>query len=208
MSLTVKESSGNYYLVEAGMHQARCYAVVDIGTQDSVYGAKHQMILMWVLPDCLHVFDEEKGEEAAVLSRFFTSSLSEKANLRVALQSWRGKPFTDAELKGFEMKNVLGAPCLLNVIHETKGENTRANISSISPVMKGQEVPESPLPLHYYEIEERTGGEFTRLPQWVQKKIADSQEFKSENITVVEDLEPIVTNANGSQEEEEDDIPF
>ena len=208
MSLTVKETGGEFYTVEAGMHQARCYGIIDIGTQDGIYGQKKQMVILWVLPECLHTFNAEVGEEPAVLSRFFGASLNEKSNLRAVLQSWRGKPFTPEELAGFEMRTVLDAPCLLNVIHQEKDGNTRAQISSVSPIMKGQEVPASPLPAVYYEIEDLTGGDFNLLPNWLRKKIGDSMEFKARNISVVDEYPTPEVTGTGPVTEEEDDVPF
>src|SRR3990167_3685661 len=35
------------------------------------------------------------------ISKFYTLSLSEKANLRKDLEGWRGKSFTESELEGF-----------------------------------------------------------------------------------------------------------
>ena len=166
MSLIAKEGDGgNYFQVEPGMHAARCYAVIDIGSQDGLYGVKSQVILMWVLPDCLHTFDAEKGPEAAVLSKFLGTILHPKSNIQPLLEGWRGRPFTEDEKAGFDLTNVLDKPCLLNVIHETKAEKTRATIATISPVMKGQKVAASPLPLISYDIDERTGGAFSSLPE-------------------------------------------
>jgi hypothetical protein len=41
----------------------------------------------------------------------YTLSWSEKANLRLDLQSWRGKPFTQEEMRRFDLETILGAWC-------------------------------------------------------------------------------------------------
>ena len=66
----------------------------------------------------------------------YTLSWSEKANLRLDLQSWRGKPFTQEEMQRFDLKNVLGAWCMLNII-ERPGKNDNkmyTNVDGVTPV--------------------------------------------------------------------------
>lgn len=217
MSLTVSnKGGGNYHLIDAGMHPARCYAVVDLGQQESQFGTKQQIVIMWELVEEKHVFSEEKGEENAVLSKFFTASLNEKANLTAALQSWRGRSFTEEELKGFELRNVVGAPCLLNVIHKTnQAGETRANVNGVSPSMRGQEIAKGDLKHVYYEIEDLVGGDYDKLPQWVKLKINDSHEFKEEGIRFVPDADTdsVAPTHTGDADTAapvgaEDDIPF
>ena len=75
-----------------------------------------------------------------LISKTYTASMHEKAALSKDLESWRGRAFTDEERDGFDLKKVLGQPCLLNVIHENKGGTVYANIASVSPVPKGMPV--------------------------------------------------------------------
>jgi hypothetical protein len=72
------------------------------------------------------------------VSQKYTASLHEKSRLRHDLESWRGRKFTTEELKGFDVENVLGANCQINVVHATKEGKTYANIASIVPQAKGQ----------------------------------------------------------------------
>jgi len=62
-------------------------------------------------------------------------SWSEKANLRLDLQSWRGQPFTSEEMRRFDLKTILGVWCMLNII-ERQGQNgkTYSNVNGITPV--------------------------------------------------------------------------
>mgnify|MGYP000061752754 FL=1 len=55
-------------------------------------------------------------------------SLNENSALHKDLKSWRGKSFTEAELKSFDMANILGVNCDLEVEHTAGG---RAKITSI-----------------------------------------------------------------------------
>ena len=54
------------------------------------------------------------------------------------LRSWRGREFTSAELFGFELETVIGAPCMLSIVHNVgrKG-GTFANVSGVMKLPKG-----------------------------------------------------------------------
>ena len=73
-----------------------------------------------------------------LIKKDYRASLHEKAGLRKDLEAWRGRPFTNVELQGFDLENVVGAPCMLNVIHKqgSKG-GTFSNIAGIMPLAKG-----------------------------------------------------------------------
>ena len=59
MSTTVK-AKGDFKQVPAGTHPAYCYAVIDIGRQESHYGVKSQLILSFEFP---HELVEYEGEQ-------------------------------------------------------------------------------------------------------------------------------------------------
>jgi hypothetical protein len=60
-----------------------------------------------------------KVSKPMVVSIEQTRSLGEKASLRKLLEQWRGQTFTAAELKAFSLKNLLGKPAMLTLIHKT-----------------------------------------------------------------------------------------
>jgi len=68
----------------------------------------------------------------------YTASLHEKAVLRGDLEAWRGRAFTEAELRRFDLETVLGANAVLSIIHKqgSKG-GTFANVASVAPIMRG-----------------------------------------------------------------------
>lgn len=122
---------------------------------------------------------EVDGKPAPMtISREYTLSLSEKANLRHDLESWRGRQFTIEELKGFQVEKVLGQPCMLSVIHKTSGKGkVYATISNIAGMPKGVEaVPQWHKPVSY-EIEEGESPAFKLLPAWIQNKIKACEEW-------------------------------
>lgn len=126
----------------AGTHLAVCYRVIDLGTQEGSYMGQpkrqHKIMISWELPD------EKMGDgRPFTISQRYTWSMSEKAALRRDLESWRGTPFTERDFGagGFDIKNILGKSCLLNIVHTEKNGKHYANISSIARLMKGMQAP-------------------------------------------------------------------
>lgn len=95
--------SGNYEQPPVGTHLARCIKVIDIGTQKGEFQGKvtmkRQVIIGWELPNETMTEGEHAGKPFGV-SKFYTASLNEKANLRADLANWRGRDFTPQELGG------------------------------------------------------------------------------------------------------------
>ena len=92
------------------------------------------------LNDTLNLQIEIEGKDLPrAISREYTLSLHKKANLRADLESWRGKGFTDRELEGFDLENILGKNCMLNIIHKQTEKAIYANIVSVMPLMKNMQ---------------------------------------------------------------------
>ena len=177
MSLTVKETGGGGGSpIEAGAYPARCVGVVDLGIQHNEFNDKDQekVRLVFELPTERTQVDGE--DKPRWLSKPYTASLHEKATLRRDLDAWRGKPFTAEELAGFDLKNVINAPCLLTVVQqESKSGGTFSKISAISKPMKGMEVP--PLendPIIFDMDAEDAEAVLEKLPQWMQDEVKKS----------------------------------
>lgn len=168
-----------FELPPAGTHLAICYRLVDLGTQPGgQYGPMHKVMLGWELPDELM-----KDGRPFTVSGWYTWSMGEKANLRKILEGWRGQPFSEPDFKGshrFDVKNVIGKPCLLTIVHEHKGEKTYANVTHASKLMKGQTAP-PPVnkPVYVWLSHELFDAEaFDSLPDGLKNKIMQSPEYK------------------------------
>ena len=203
MSLKVQEG-GEFKSVDAGTYPARCIKVIDLGTQHGEYlgiaQVKKQVLISFELPTELIESGEWAGSPYS-LSKFYTASLSEKATLRHDLEAWRGRPFTEEELKGFDLKNVLGKPCMVSVI---KTDTGKSKINSVMAVMKGMTVAEAFNPLVHFDIDEWDGAIFTEISDGVKKIIMQSDEYKEKTEEVKE------TPATEGEREpgDEPDIPF
>ena len=204
MSIIAK-SSGNTErtLAPMGNHLARCVKMVHIGTAEENIQGKikklNKVKLAFELPDETHVFREENGAEPFMVSKEYTLSMSDKANLRKDLESWRGKPFTPKQAEEFDITVLLGIPCMVNVIHKTakSSGNDYVVISSITPLPKRVECPEQVIPSFEFNFTDSFEN-FEQLDEWTQNKIRETDEFKALTETA-----PIEVAATVSEEVED-----
>lgn len=201
MKLT--DSGKEFEQPPVGTHAARCVKVIDIGTQQGEYQGKktfkRQVIIGWELPNEFMTEGDHAGKPFTV-SRFYTASLSEKANLRADLANWRGRDFTKEELAGFDAKNILGTPCMLSL---TLNDKNKVRVTGVMALPKGMPVPKAINPLVYFSLEpdEYDDGIFQNLSDGYKKMIVESPEYK--------DLDDVPAPATaGSVADMDDDIPF
>jgi len=188
MSLTLTLEQNSREPVEAGNHVARCVQVIDLGHQtEKAFESEdtqlnHKIRITWELPNEIREWTDRETNEVKsrpeIISQEFKASLHEKSKLRKLLVSWRGRDFTEDELKGFELRNVLGAPCFLNIVHAEKDGKKYANISAVTPLAKGMTCPDQITELMYFEVENFDQNLFDKLPKFIQEKLAKSEELK------------------------------
>ncbi len=65
--------------------------------------------------------------------------------MRRDLESWRGAKFNDSDFGpgGFDVRNLLGVPATLTIVHSESDGKTYANIASIGKAMKGVSIPDA-----------------------------------------------------------------
>lgn len=193
---------GDFKQLDPGTYPAVCTQIIGIGPQDSNFGLKEKIKIRFEVPSERVEWEQdgEKKEGPMTTWATYTASLSSKANLRQALEGWRGRAFTDEELKGFEMDKILGAPCMLSIIHKESNGKTYANIASISKLMAGVTPPTAEGELISFDIRNYTHEKYAALPEWLRKRI---DEGLKQIDTQVEDPAPPETDGF-----EDSDIPF
>lgn len=184
----IAKSSGSSLprkVVPAGSHVARCYSMIQIGTVEQEYlGDKkilHKVMIDFELPLETAVFKEGDAEKPFVISKEYTLSFNEKSTLRKHLESWRGKAFTDSEAANFDITKLVGATCMINVVHKASADGTKtyANLSSISPMPKGLQCPEQVNPTRILAYDSWNQDVFMALPEWLADKISSTPEYKA-----------------------------
>src|SRR5574340_1136136 len=183
MSITATSNGTNFTPVPAGTYAARCYSMIHIGTVVDDYMGESKELnkvrITWELPTEKKVFKEENGEQPYSVSKEFTLSMHEKANLRKFLESWRGKGFTEEEAKSFDVTKLLGKSCLISIIHKTSKQGSQyAVISSCSTLPKGMTCPDQINPSFEFSWENFDQEKFDNLHDWLKDKMKNSNQYK------------------------------
>jgi hypothetical protein len=214
MSFIVEDKGGNFERCPAGMHLGRCYRIVDLGTQKSEYMGQvkylHKIMVGWEIhgtDDSGKTIQMKDGRPFAIFKNY-TLSWSEKANLRLDLQSWRGKSFTQEEMRKFDLKNVLGAWCMLNVIERAgQNGNTYANVDGITPVPSIIKQNGLPAPVNdneMFNLQTPDMAIFEKFSDHLKAKITASPEWER-----LKDSSPSVAKAAAKiADDQDEDIPF
>lgn len=199
-------------LPPAGTHIARSYQILDLGTHDREWKGKHrkshEIRISWELPLEKAVFDPDKGEQPFSISKTYTLSLNEKANLRHDLENWRGRPFTEEELEAFDVAKVLGVACMVTVTHVTKGDKTYANVTAVTATPKGYPVPAAINKPVEFSLDDHDEAVFRALPEFLQKIIQESDEWKQQGAPKPEEDNEDHPAGEGENLADQDNIPF
>lgn len=218
MSLFAKEAMERIPPLSEGVYEAVCSGLIDLGRQYSKQydRVNDQIRLVWdVLGETVKYGDKESPRQ--VFSDL-TVSLDEKSNMRKLLQSWRGKSFTTEELKGFDLRNVLGVGCQVQIIHKNTDNGVYGKVNTVIPLPKGKKPP-SITPNVFDLSDDSTYAAFDTLPHYLQVRISGAEGFDDTGLVVKEKnaadnvQQAAATggsfNPNDFQEIEDDgDLPF
>lgn len=138
MAIVAKKGT-TYPVCPGGSHLALCVDVVDLGIQKSTYADKvksqHKIRIIW------QVAETDENGKPHYVSKRYTLSLHEKSSLRKDLESWRGVPFNESQLDGWDVEAVLGAGAFLSVVQAAKNGSVYANVTAIMRPPKGTVLP-------------------------------------------------------------------
>lgn len=129
MPLIVKDEPQEFPLCPDGLHSALLVDAVDLGQQESKFGTKHKLSLIFETQ-----LKDEEGQPYILVKRY-TWSLHEKSNLRKDLERFRGHKLEASELKeGVDLEAYIGMSCNILVVHnEVEDGKVYANIESVLP---------------------------------------------------------------------------
>ena len=181
-SIYASNSGGSFEIPDPGLYVGRCYKAVDIGTQMVAYQGNppkpvRQVLIWWEL-----LLDEEgvevrmeNGEPFTVMGKY-TLSTSPKGNLRKLIDSWGSKPLTPEQADNFDISKMVGKYCNITVNHtESKdGQKTFVNVASVSMTKKK---PDPVNELMVWTVTDPDDEDFNDMPEWLQNKIKESQEW-------------------------------
>jgi hypothetical protein len=171
MSIVVSAGESRTFApAPAGLHQACCVDVVDMGLLEVTYSGKTKK--QWKIRVVWQIDESMDDGRPFIVQKRYTASLNEKATLRKELESWRGRPFTQEELDAFDLDKLIGANCQLNIQHVTKEGKLYANVVSIVPLGKNMPKMESN---DYVRVQDRPDSE--REPENHEPLTADDIPF-------------------------------
>ena len=187
--IAADSGGGNFKRVPAGVYIARCYSLVDLGTQTTTgqFGEKqqHKIRLGWEL-----FGDDEEGKPLVVevdgkempmtISKSYTVSLHEKAALRKDLAAWRGRDFTDEEAKAFDVSKLLNVYCMINATTSETNGKTYTNVAGITP-LPGALKNSKPAAVHgivKFDLDDPDLKVFATFHEKLQQAIQNSPEWK------------------------------
>ena len=220
MGLVAKQKDAGGAPVEPGSWPAVCVGYADLGTQSSTFDGQavvaEKVLIFWDIPD-QRIAWQGKDMPRRISARY-TLSLGAKANLRKVLEAWRGKEFTSAELAGFDLDKLIGAPCLLNITHRPRKDGgVFGAVSTIMALPRGMPTPHMEVEPVRYLCRNETTGEFVlpgeAIPPWVREIIAESREAKQAGWTYRREhgesaAATVASTPAPVPVVEDDDIPF
>ena len=183
MSLVVNGSSASTIdPIEEGTYLGVCSMLIDLGMQysEQYKNRSRKVLIGWEIPE--ETIELDDGPHPRTISKTYTASLNERANLRADLAAWRGRDFTDTELAAFDLHNIIGASCLINIIHSTRDGRTYANISSIMALPKGMAKGKLAEPPIVFDLDTDPLEALDKMPKWIVERIKKSETYQ-ERIT-------------------------
>ena len=197
MKFSASNDTKEFENPSVGSHNATLIQVIDLGTQVQMWEGEekraNKVLLVWELDEKM------KDGRPFVCHREFTTSLHEKASLRVFLEGWRGAKFTSDQLNNFSLENLLKASALLSLVLSKNGKYV--NVSSASKLMAGMAKIDPANPVFYFDMENFKQDVFNQIWPWVQKKIQASPQYE---VAINGPVEPVAENFSFDDE----DIPF
>jgi hypothetical protein len=197
-----QSGGGNFdsFKVDAGSYPARLVWLIMTGTIESEYmGAikkKKEIIFGFELPTERLPQGHSRAGEPAFISKVMTYHMGEQSNMRAFINQWRGMALTEEEAGKFDISKMISAPAVLTIVHNPSKKDaskTFANIGSIQneasykKMMPGFAVPPQENKSIYFSVEWLSTKEgalysidiFNSLPEYIQKKIITSDEWKA-----------------------------
>lgn len=177
-------------IVKKGIYYAKLVGLIDLGLQRiEKFNKTNRLVRMCfeLLGETYEVNEETKGRQVA---KEFPLFLSEKANLRKFLESWRGEGFTANELAGFDLRGMMGKTAQIQIAHKEGKNGEYAVIDSIMAVPEGTKLPKSICDEVYFDLEDpETYGEYELFPDFLKEKISKAENFGATGLKYGEELD-------------------
>lgn len=201
--MKAKKTASKRILPDPGIHVARLIHILDYGDQVDSFAkeGRDKVEFVWELPEEMHVFNEDKGEQPLVVDRKFGNTLGRGSKMKTIIEGMIGKTIDN----DFDLESLKYKLCQLTITIENDGEYDNVVIQSASPLGKSQLGKKYPhyndwllLDLSYNEDGTSNFDQevFDALPHWKRKNIAKSQAFAQ---LVADGIATMPTDDNNQQ---------
>ena len=181
------ENTFTFELCPEGNHTATLFKIINFGTLETEWKGKKKeqkkIRLYWEIPEEKYTYEDKDGKEIQThhtISSEYTLSFSDQAKLRPIVTGMMGS-MNEEELWDFDIEQLLGRACLLNVVHE-KGKNDPSKVYSVvgatSPLIKGLTAPEPLMAQSVIDVNTASEEEIESLSGNLKDKMKSSKEYK------------------------------
>ena len=203
-----------------GVYTAVSSAMIDLGVQENEQFGKTQrkFIMLWtILGEDIEI---DKKKQPRTINKEYSFSLHEKSTLRKDLQAWRGVPFKNEELKGFDLTTILNKACQLQIILEERNSKEYNNIAGIMSLPKGMKVDGLDNTYYFDMTNSETWENYCKVPSWIKEKIKKAKNLETTGFDkYIKEYDEMIKEQQGKQEENttsndtdiitpEDELPF
>lgn len=181
--MKASKPESNYEAPPKGNHVARLYQIIYLGTTSYDYMGESKrstkVRMTFELCDERKEFKPGEGEKPFSISREFGFYMGKQSKLRPFVEGYVGTSLSDDEAYEFDIDDMLGKACLLNVVHGEKDGKVYGNIASASPLPKGMVAPEIFNETSIVNVNSSDPAEIDALPKFIKEKMYASEEWKS-----------------------------
>jgi hypothetical protein len=161
-----------YEMLPAGTHLAVCNRVVDLGTQETAFGSKRQVLIAW------EIIQEKMADgRPFTISKRYALSTDRRSNFRVDLEGMLGRPLKPEDFGKFDLSDLLGMAALLQIKHDVRESRTFVNVTNVVAPPKGTPARLSANGAICFSFEPFDKHAFEALPVWIQDLIRRSPEY-------------------------------
>jgi Fe-S cluster biosynthesis and repair protein YggX len=176
--------------IPTGFQLCTLYGMALLGTQETDFGPKNRIALMFEFPQQKRVFTEGGELKPSASYMEITYSMNEKAKLRILVHGMV-KKMTDDEAKDFDVSSLLGKSYCATISHSADGkyanidtlmmlnEQTK-NLFSLPSIDAVEKVNEQ---FFFNTPQGYTSDNFKTLPNFIQDKIKASAEGKQHSLS-------------------------
>lgn len=211
MAFPVPSRGGDFVLVPDGLTQGVLVDVIDRGFRPKRYQGKVTGIVRKIsLRFALELINETTGKPFFI-DLWVTYSMHQRAKLRKMIEMGTGKKIPDSEADGYDPERHIGDNFQVLIEHNTSGDKTYANLTSLMPVKKGTPLLDIPddyervFQLYKGSVDPRTGNELPDEVTEALTKMAPDKVRIDLDGAIARALTLVPVTAGGDGEEEVDD---